>query len=366
MFRDAFDTQLNHWPYDRDNSHPTAHHGAAYRYLLYLWEQFGDGYIQDLSHHPANGLPSIDAALNVYNSNLTADMVFADWVLANALDVGEHSYDREDWDARRPTWYEATFYRYPMDVRSTVHPYATDYYRLENTHPFVIRFAGTTQARLLPASPHSGESCWWSNAAPNSDTRLVRSIDLSGLARATLRFWAWYDIQGEEDGAHLSASHDGGQTWKVLQSYSGQSGGWVEQQIDLNALAGAPLQIRFDYWTGSGAQGKGFLLDDLSIPELGLEDRCTEVGAWQAEGFVLAGEFIPVRWVVQAIDVYREGHSVQVDRLPLDERQTGQLEVSFRPLGGLLGSQGRGILAISALARGTTEPLSYHCEILRE
>ena len=92
---------------------------------------------------------------------------------------------------------------------------------------------------------------------------------------------------------------------------------------------------------------------------------CEEIGDWQAEGFILAGAMVPVRWVVQVIDVYREGYTLQIYRIPLDDRQTGQFEVEFRPLGGLLGNKGRGIIAISALARGTTEPLSYHCKIVR-
>jgi hypothetical protein len=165
--------------------------------------------------------------------------------------------------------------------------------------------------------------------------------------------------------AYLSASRDGGQTWTVLQAYGGQSNGWVEQQIDLTDYAGHQVEVRYDYVTRHGARDAGFLLDDVTVAELGWEDACEETGDWQAEGFVLAGAVVPVRWVVQVIDVYREGHSLQVYRMSLDDRQTGELELELRPLGGLLGNQGRGILAISALVRGTTEPLPYHCEILR-
>ena len=365
IFREAFDTQLNYWPYDGEGEPPTANYGASYRFVLYLWEQFGDDLIRDLSQHPGNGLPSIDAVLAAHQTGFTADEVFADWVLANAVDEGEYRYDHEDWEPSLPTWAETTFYRYPIDIQSTVQPYATDYFRLENTRPALIRFSGTTQARLLPEKPHSGETCWWSNAIHHSNTQLTRSIDLSTLSTARLRFWTWYDMESEGSHAYLSASGDGGETWTVLQTYGGQSNGWIEQHIDLSAYAGAQVQLRFDYVTRHGAHDKGFLLDDLFIPELGLEDACEEIGDWQAEGFILAGAMVPVRWVVQVIDVYREGHSLQVYRMPLDEAQTGELEMELRLLGGLLGNKGRGILAISALARGTTEPLPYRCEIVR-
>jgi hypothetical protein len=124
--------------------------------------------------------------------------------------------------------------------------------------------------------------------------------------------------------------------------------------------------LRFDTVTGHTVYDKGFMLDDLSIDELGLVDDGEQTGAWQAEGFILAGAMVPVRWVVQVIDVYREGYALQVHRIPLDDRQTGQLDVELRSLGGLLGNKGRGYLVISALARGTAEPLSYHCEIVRQ
>jgi hypothetical protein len=176
----------------------------------------------------------------------------------------------------------------------------------------------------------------------------------------------WYEVESEDSQAYLSVSDDGGQTWTVLQEYDGRSGGWVEQIVDLTAYAGARVQLRFVYVTPDGASDKGFLLDDFSIPELGLEDACEEMGGWQAEGFVLSGMMVPVRWVVQVIDVYREGYPLQVYRMSLDERQIGQLEVDFRLLGGLLGNKGRGFLAISALARGTTELLPYHFEIVRQ
>jgi hypothetical protein len=227
VFRQAFDTQLNLWPYDGEGEPPTAHYGASYRFVLYLREQFGDGFIRELARHPANGLSSVDLALTAYHAGVTSDDVFADWVLVNAVDHGDYRYENEEWEPSLPTWVESAFYRYPMVIQSTVYPYATDYFRLENTHPSTIHFTGTTQARLLPADPHSGERCWWSNATHHSNTRLVREVDLTTLSKAALRFWTWYDTAGEDSRTVLSVSSDDGKTWTLLQEYSGQSGGWV-------------------------------------------------------------------------------------------------------------------------------------------
>jgi hypothetical protein len=53
-----------------------------------------------------------------------------------------------------------------------------------------------------------------------------------------------------------------------------------------------------------------------------------------------------------------------VQRMSLDEQQTGEWDLELRPLGGMLGKAGRGMLVVAPLVRGTTEPLPYHCEII--
>ena len=368
-FREEFDTQLNYWPDEEHGAIPPAHYGASYRFALYLWERFGDSFIWDLAHHPANGMVSVDAVLAAYETGVTADEVFADWVVANAVDTGEYAYAHENWHDRPLLWLDATFYQYPVSIETVVRPYGTDYFELDGQGQLRIRFSGTTQARLLPEAPHSGETCWWSNLAHHSDTRLIHRFDLSGLSKATLRFWAWYDLKSGNDYVYLSVSGDGGRTWQALQGraamhqgdygcgYTGQSDGWVEEEVDLSDYAGGEVWVRFDYVTHY-IHGEGFLLDDLSIPELGLADPCEEVGDWQAEGFILAGPEMPVRWVVQVIKVPLGSGPVRVHRMSFDEQQTGQLELD-------LDSEVQTLLAISALARGTTEPATYRCEITR-
>jgi hypothetical protein len=367
---DAFywqpDTQLNRWPDDGDTA---AHYGAGYLFALYLWERFGDDFIWDLAHHPANGMASLDAVLAAHEAGITADELFADWVLVNALDEGEYAYAHEDRKANLRM--DARHDRYPVSQETTVHPYATDYVELTSPGEVLIRFQGTPQARLLPVDPPTGKTFWWSNQGNRSDARLIRRFDLSGLSSATLRFWTWYDLEGGYDYVYLSASGDGGQTWKVLQGryatrqgdygwgYTGRSDGWVEEEIDLSRYAGGAVWLRFDYVTDGSINGAGFLLDDLSIPELGLVDPCEEVGDWQAEGFALVEPVVPVRWAVQLIQFPATG-APQVHRMVLDERQAGQIELS------LSSEAERAVMAISALVRGTAEPISYRYEITHQ
>lgn len=357
------DTQLTVWPYEDD---ATLHYGAGYLFALFLWERFGDDLIWDLVHRPANGLAALDEALAERGTGLSADQVFSDWVLANLLDEGEYAYAHKDWKVHRGR--DAVHDQYPVSRQATVYPYATDYVELTGQGQVTVRFQGEPLAALLPTTPHTGKTLWWSNVGNRSDARLIGRFDLSGLSRATLRFWTWYDLEQGYDYVYVSASADG-QTWQVLEGqyaarggeygpgYNGRSGGWVQDEIDLSPYAGGPLWLRFDYVTDDSINGAGFFLDDLEVPELGWMDPCQEPGGWQAEGFVLVGPVVPVRWVVVVIEFPAGDGPAEVHRLALDQTQAGEAEVAL--------GQGieRAVLAISALARGTTEPVEYTYEI---
>jgi hypothetical protein len=359
------DTQLNHWPYEDDT---TPHYGAGYLFALYLWERFGDGLIWDLAHHPADGLAALDAVLAARETGVTADEVFADWVVVNAVNSGEHAYAHEE--SKGDVAVDARHSQFPAQASSTVLPYATDYVELTGQGTVEVDFWGVAQAELLPVVPHSGETAWWSNRGNRSDARLIRHLDLSGLSNATLRFWTWYELERRYDYVYLSVSTDGGRSWEVVETedatyrgdygpaYSGESDGWIEEEVDLSPFAGQEIWIRFDYVTDDTINDAGFLIDDLSVPELGLEDPCEDEANWTAEGFVLAGQTVPQRWIVQSIALPADGGPVQVERMELDASQTGTLAVD-------LDGAERVLLAISATARGVTGPADYGYQITR-
>jgi len=78
-----------------------------------------------------------------------------------------------------------------------------------------VTFSGNASVPLI-AAPVDAGGAWWSNRGDSMDSRLTRSVDLRGVADATLRFRAWYDLEDQFDYVYLSASADGGQTWHVL------------------------------------------------------------------------------------------------------------------------------------------------------
>lgn len=358
------DTQLTHWPYEGDTP---PHYGAGYLFALYLWERFGDTLIWDLAHHPADGMAALDAVL-ADHADVTAEEVFADWVVVNAVNSGEHAYAHEEWKV--DVGIDAQHDRYPAGTESTVYPYATDYVELTGRGTVEVDFWGATEAELLPVAPHSGETAWWSNRGNRSDAHLIRYLDLSDLSTVTLRFWTWYEIERRYDYVYLSVSTDGGRSWQVLDpeeatyrgdygpAYSGESGGWIEEQVDLSPYAGQEVSVRFDYVTDDTVNDAGFLIDDVSVPELGLEDPCEAEAGWVAEGFVLAGQTVPQRWIVQSITFPGGDGPARVERMALGPSQTGSLAVE-------LDGAERVLLAISATARGVTTPAPYGYRVTR-
>jgi hypothetical protein len=357
------DTQLNDWPWEGNT---TVHYGSGYLFALYLWEQFGDDFIWDLTHRAEDGLQALDVVLAEHTAGLTVDEVFARWVVVNAVNEGDYAYVHEA--PKVNLRIDATHDAYPATRQTTVLPYGTDYLELDGTGTFDLHFEGTPQAQLLPVLPHTGETVWWSNDGNRSDARLIRQFDLSGLSSATMRFWVWYDLERGYDYVYLSASRDG-QTWQALDTqhataradygpaYNGESGAWLEDTVDLSDYTGGDVWIRFDYVTDDSINGAGFLIDDVAIPEIGFFDPCDDVEGWQAEGFVLVGPTVPQRWLVQLIAVANDG-TVEVERMALDEAQAGDMEI-------VLGSHvDRALVAISALARGSKEPATYSYEII--
>jgi hypothetical protein len=89
-FIDNPDLQLNDWPEDEGATLP--HYGAAFLFLTYFMDRFGEQATQTLAKHPANGLESVDEVLKdigaldpLTGGEITADEVFLDWVLTNYL-----------------------------------------------------------------------------------------------------------------------------------------------------------------------------------------------------------------------------------------------------------------------------------------
>jgi hypothetical protein len=211
---------------------------------------------------------------------------------------------------------------------------------------------------------------WWSDRVDGLDSTLTRDVDLGSVAKATLSFWSWYEIEPDFDYAYISVSTDGGKRWITLKTdvttmddpngnnlgngITGHSGtgtrpAWVKQTADLTAYAGKKVQLRFEYVTDGALNFNGFAIDDITIPEISFTDDAEADNGWVGNGFIRSSNVVKQRYVVQVI---RPGSTPSVERHVVED---GVLELDVD------GSKDRRapLLAITPIAPRSTETVGF-------
>jgi hypothetical protein len=358
-FRRQPDTQLNTWADEPRQAAP--HYGGSYRFFAYLLGRWGEGLIRQIAMRQDNGIESVQSVL--VGRGTSFDRVFADWVIANALDRDEPGGGRYNYPLLNvlPVAVQASHRQYPVLRSGSVHQYAADYIELLPDAPGTLQvtFQGATDVKIVPNAAHSGRFEWWSNRGDQSDMTLTRPFDLRRLASATLNVWLWYDIEQDYDYAYIEVSTDQGNTWNILRgrhataanpnansfgwAYTGvslpenlpageaqgeETPRWIRETLDLTPFAGRQILLRFEYITDDAINKPGFAIDDVSIPELGFRDDFErDDGGWSADGFVRIDNRLPQRFIVQAVIETADPNGWHVQTMALDHNQRGVLTV---------------------------------------
>ncbi len=386
------DTQLNAWP-EGTAGDASANYGGAYLFMEYFLDRFGETATQDLVAHDENGMESVDAALRDLNTTLTHKEFFADWTVANLLDITNLSFyeGRYGYTAINPATpeIESSYRRrdLPTEARATVRQYGVDYIEIESDRSLTFTFEGATLTRLMDTEAHSGQYLWWSNREDESDTRLTRVIDLSTARTAEVNFWAWHHIEEDWDYAYVLVGaptngdtlpdditdlETGDVAWEILDDpalnctttnpngnnfgcgLTGKSEGWGNLSADLTPYVGQEIALRFEYITDAAVNQSGLALDDIEImvdgETLVADDVEQGAGDWQAEGFVRHANILPQEWIVQLVTL---GQTPDVQRLLLADGASGSWSI---PLSDQID---QAVITISALAPVTTEAASY-------
>ena len=329
------DTQLNYWP--EASQRRIAHYGASALFFRYLTQRIGGSEnLMDLMTQQLDGIPGVDAFLR--ERGLSFEDVFADWVAANYLDADDERYGYTDSNVRirrvRPLG----------DGKGRERPlpqFSAHYYTLRsNSSDGILRFQGNTEVRQVEAECTSDNGCWWSGRGDSINTKMTREFDLAGLDGATLEYMVWYDIEDGWDYGYVEVSDDDGRTWTILEGqhtsdddvsgnaygpgYTGRSREWKQESIDLTPFAGGPALIRFEYVTDAAVFRDGFMVADVSIPQL---DGGPDTGEWMADGFVTARESLPQRFIVQVVTIDADS-SYEGSRLELDGDNFGETTLS--------------------------------------
>lgn len=328
-FLQSPDVQINHWvsdtrKYDR--------YGGVFLLVNYFTEQYGLDALRQFSNTAADGWRGLDHVLLALDG-IRADDFFADWALANyfrdpATGYGYHTLS-PDIPSARPI---DSIITYPYDITRRTAQYSTDYFtafRLSDAQTMTIALTQPEAVGLIPTQVFEGEQMLY--AVPNdyADAHITRTVDLSDVTSATLRFRTWYDLEVFWDYAYVMVSTDDGATWDILPAtttrdrnpyhraygigYTGQSFGWVQETVSLDAYVGQSVLLRFEVITDAASLRHGMAIDALTVDTLGYADGFEDtLDTWDAQGWIFTDNRIPQRTWVQVVQVI--GRDVSVSR----------------------------------------------------
>ena len=360
---DGVPTSLVHWP--QDGVGVGANYRTAALFMHYLAEHYGSREdMRALVETPGDGITGIDEYLKQSGYLQTFRDVFRDWAIANFLDLPRGVYGYPGLHVRARAGKSMDGYG---ELRSEIPQYSVEYVAIRSLQgPARIDFDGAATVDLLPAEV-GPEGCWWSNSGDAIASELSAAIDLRGVARAALRYRVWHDIEETWDYAYVQASTDGGKRWDILAApgtspenpmgngfgngYTGRSGGWIAESVDLSPFAGQQVQIRFQYVTDDAVHGPGLCLHDAVVVKDG---RRHPIENWQAAGFIRTGNLVSQGYIVQAIlqPPGRDGEP-RVVAIELDPDNSGFLEIQAPQ------ELERLTIAVAALAPRTFQPAPY-------
>lgn len=138
-----------------------------------------------------------------------------------------------------------------------------------------------------PADAYSGEKVWGTNLSgeysSGSQYALYTqpyALDLSD--EPFMEFYTWYQTSQGWDGGNVQITTDGGSSWEVVvpdsgypdnsvsglggdPGFTGDSGGWMYQRIDLSDYVDQEIQFKFYFGSTMFSGYNGWFIDDISL-----------------------------------------------------------------------------------------------------
>ena len=177
--------------------------------------------------------------------------------------------------------------------------------------------------------------------------RTLNKINLKDATSASLSYKVWYEIEDEWDIAAVRISTDG-INYTSLQTpgmkteiegtyegfkemcpvYTGSSGGWVEETIDLSEYAGQEIHLLFILATDWAVVERGIYFDDIKVTKDGVvifaDDAENGTNKWLVSGFHATDGYIYSEKAFGGTGLYSKGYdNVTVRNLTLTNFNTG-------------------------------------------
>jgi Immune inhibitor A-like, MAM domain len=361
------ENSLNLWG-DQDADHESevlCDYGAAYSYLLWLADTYGDAVLTRLHNDGANqGFAAVQAVLDDEAPGTTVDQTIDAWLATMALDAqiddgatltgGDSATFQVDRLNASINWDTDDTYDTPGAP-----PNGGDFVRLrDGVGAYLsagdvtsITFDGVADLPPLPITwevddtppPGADGSALYSTNADNHNDVIVQDVAVpSGSPQLT--FDAAWDLETTFDFGYAQVTTDHGVTYTSLactdavDDTSGDNVGpgfgpgfngfndapaFQPQTCDLSAYAGQTVGLAFRYFSDSNTHGDGFWVDDVAIDGTVVSDGSSLTG-WQS-----GTEYNPVEIAGYSVQlVSYGGGEAHVFSLPIDGDFHGSLSGS--------------------------------------
>lgn len=130
-----------------------------------------------------------------------------------------------------------------------------------------VNFTYTGTSVVAPPTAHSGTGMWGTKMLTNYTNSggfnyLTKTVDLSGVTNAQMRFWSWENVFGNFD--YCQVAINGTVVWGPSWQYTNTV--WTERVIDLSAYSGqSNVQVQFQMYATTTVNYAGWYIDDLYI-----------------------------------------------------------------------------------------------------
>src|SRR5262245_53163683 len=342
-------------------------YGAAYSYLLWLADTYGDEVLTTLHNDAANqGFEAVQAVLDDVAPGVTVDDTIDAWLATMALDAqldGGASLTGGDADLHQVDRLNASINWDTDDAFDTpgAPPNGGDFVRLrDGTGTYLsagqvtsISFDGASDLPPLPITwvvddtppPGADGPALYSTNADNHNDVIVQNVDVP-TGSPQLTFDAAWDLETTFDFGYVQVTTDGGESYTSLactdtvddtsgdnvgpgfgQGFNGfnDAPAFAPQTCDLSPYAGTTVGLAFRYFSDSNTHGDGFWVDNVTVGGTLISDGSTLDG-WQS-----ATQFNPIDiqgYSVQLVSYDDAGTQAHVFSLPIDGSFHGELSGS--------------------------------------
>ena len=369
------ENSLTNWQ-DQGGPEILADYGAAYTFMEYLESKYGPTFMEDLHRNQGTGLDGLDAVLADHGSSKTGMETIHDWAAAMALD--EATATDPKWSSNGPFAVENLKARVNWDSSQAFStpgapPNGSDYVRFRDgagrylpvsqlngglsfagsktLAPDPVKWASVsnppsattadTACGNVPTGPSGAANrALYSGCGANLDNTIARSVSVPA-GSPSLTFDAMWDTEEGWDFGFVQVSTDNGATWKSLPAtdttsdhdpgaiptavdnlpgFTGDSGSFQPQTVDLTPYAGKKVLLGFRYITDSGVDEGGYWVRHLDLAGTALP---VGLSGWKSYSQVKPQSVNG--YTVQLVGINSTDHSAFYKKLDLNSDFEGSL-----------------------------------------